>query len=413
MIDEIYIYNYRSIGPKVSVPLGPLTALVGPNASGKSNIADVLRFLAESATSTLSHAVAVRHGFRAISRWNIGAPLDIHIGISVSNNDGEGWWILGLAPTREEDGYRVMHEHAIWSPMRSRRAERESLKVELLKVLDRDNPNETDWAVFSAKRKSPLGFKRIGGELKASPKLGALPHVNDTTLLLPQLADTPLAPLLDEIRRIAVYSFFPNTLRSPQNPNPIKPMTSSGDNWASTLKSISKSKWGPELITALGRITGDIDDYRVTPAGGFLIPEFRHGVNGRSKARERWLGAAQESDGTLRIAAILTALFQEPPPSLIGFEEPELSVHPGALPILFDFLKEASTRSQILFTTHSPDLLDLMPIDGIRVVERHGGVTTAAPVDERQRELVRKRLITTSDLLHAEGLRPEGARTSA
>ena len=135
-------------------------------------------------------------------------------------------------------------------------------------------------------------------------------------------------------------------------------------------------------------------------------------MNGRSNGRERWLGAAQESDGTLRIAAILTALFQEPPPSLIGFEEPELSVHPGALPILFDFLKEASTRSQILFTSHSPDLLELMPIDGIRVVERHDGITTVGLVDERQRDLVRKRLITTSDLIHAEGLRPEGARTS-
>jgi predicted ATPase len=221
-----------------------------------------------------------------------------------------------------------------------------------------------------------------------------------------------MTSLLDEFRGVAVYSCFPNTLRSPQNPNPIRPMTSSGDNWASTLKSVNKSKWGAELTAALGRITGDIDGYRVTQAGGFLIPEFRHGIDG-PKGSERWLGAAQESDGTLRIAAILTALFQEPPPSLIGFEEPELSVHPGALPILFDFLKEASTRSQILLTTHSPDLLDLMPIDGIRVVERNDGITTVAPVDERQRELVRKRLITTSNLLHAEGLRPEGARSGA
>jgi len=410
MIDRIIIENYRSIG-RVVVELGLLTALVGPNASGKSNVVDALRFLAESATSSLSHAVAVRHGFQAICHW--GASRSLHLGmtIGVSNDQGYGVWWFSLLPTPEEDGYKVVWEEAVWLPRRSRRAESDALLAELLKELHRVDTGETNRTISSTKRKIPLGFRRGEGSMTVSSKLGALPSVNDNALLLPLLGDTPLAPLLDEIRSLAIYNFFPNTLRAPQNPNPIKPMTSAGDNWASTLKAINRSAWGPELISALGRITGDIDDYRITQAGGFLIPEFRHGLAGPQNGGERWLGAAQESDGTLRIAALLTALFQEPPPSLIGFEEPELSVHPGALPILFDFLKEASTRSQILFTTHSPDLLDLMPIDGIRVVERHEGITTVAPVDERQRDLVRKRLITTSGLLHAEGLRPEGAHT--
>jgi predicted ATPase len=411
MIDGIGIANYRSVG-RVTVDLGPLTALVGPNASGKSNIVDVLRFIAESATSSLSHAVAVRHGFRAISHWSGGDPSDIYLAVAVWNEQGFGVWRFLLVSTREDDGFRIEEETAVWTPKRSKRTSREAPLEAFLTELGQFNTDKTNRIISSSKRKAPLGFNRVKGSLTVHSKLGALPSVNDTTLLLPLLGDAPLAPLLDEIRGLAVYSFFPNTLRAPQNPNPTRPMTTVGDNWASTLKAINRSASGPELIAALGRITGDIDNYRVTQAGGFLIPEFRHGVNGRSKTHERWLGAAQESDGTLRIAAILTALFQEPPPSLIGFEEPELSVHPGALPILFDFLKEASTRSQILFTTHSPDLLDLMPIDGIRVVERHDGITTVAPVDERQRELVRKRLITTSDLLHAEGLRPEGARTS-
>jgi hypothetical protein len=185
-------------------------------------------------------------------------------------------------------------------------------------------------------------------------------------------------------------------------------MDTAGSNWSSTLRALDKATWGSELIAALGRLVGDIDDYRVVQAGGFLIPELRHGLD--AEGRERWLGAAQESDGTLRVAAILTALFQQPPLSLIGFEEPELAVHPGAIPLLFDFLKEASTCSQILLTTHSPDLLDLLDIDEIRVVERRGGATAVARVEERQRELVRKRLLSTSDVLHAEGLRQEGAR---
>ena len=44
--------------------------------------------------------------------------------------------------------------------------------------------------------------------------------------------------------------------------------------------------------------------------------------------------------------------------TLIGIEEPELTVHPGVLPMLYDFLIQASRRSQVLITTHSPDLLN-------------------------------------------------------
>ena len=155
--------------------------------------------------------------------------------------------------------------------------------------------------------------------------------------------------LVHEISRFAVYSLFPNELRAPR---PQTLMASSGDNWSSMLKALNRDMGRSKLLAGLARITGDIDDYRVAQAGGFLIPEFRHGVD--ADGGERWLGAAQESDRTLRVAAILTALFQEPAPSLIGFEEPELAVHPGAIPVLFDFLNEASARSQILLTTHSP-----------------------------------------------------------
>src|SRR5258706_1544502 len=98
----------------------------------------------------------------------------------------------------------------------------------------------------------------------------------------------------------------------------------------------------------LGQITGDIDDIRVSQAGGYLVAEFRHGVVKTpkgNKERAKWFGAAQESDGTLRMAGIITALLQEPPLTLIGVEEPELTIHPRAIPVLYDYLCEASSKS--------------------------------------------------------------------
>jgi predicted ATPase len=108
------------------------------------------------------------------------------------------------------------------------------------------------------------------------------------------------------------------------------------------------------------------------------------------------------------MAGILTALLQSPSPSLIGIEEPELAVHPGALPLLVDYMKQASAHTQVLITSHSPELLDLVDAANLRVVERGVDGTTVAPLAHDQLDAVREKLCSTSDLLRAEGLRGEG-----
>jgi predicted ATPase len=90
---------------------------------------------------------------------------------------------------------------------------------------------------------------------------------------------------------------------------------------------------------------------------------------------------------------------------LIGVEEPELTVHPGALPTVYDYLAQAAKRSQVLFTTHSPDLLDRVDTADVRVVERKEGATTVAPMLEEQREVVRKRLMSLGELQRTEGIK--------
>ncbi len=64
------------------------------------------------------------------------------------------------------------------------------------------------------------------------------------------------------------------------------------------------------------------------------------------------------SSGTLRILALMTALFGESESNLIGIEEPENHVHPTALAAFAEHLLMAKERVQILVTTHSPLLLD-------------------------------------------------------
>ena len=50
--------------------------------------------------------------------------------------------------------------------------------------------------------------------------------------------------------------------------------------------------------------------------------------------------------GSCVFLGLLTALYQERPPSLIGIEEPELTIHPGALAVLADVMVEASSSGR-------------------------------------------------------------------
>lgn len=370
MITRLSFHNYRSLGEAVSLELGPLTALVGVNGSGKSNVGDALRFLSECLRDGLDTAVSRRNGIGSLIRWSSGRPFDLAISAEVKTERGVGFWGFQLA--QEAGGtFSVKGEIANWSPL--------------------EKPD------------ADYRFEVIQGQWVQ--RLQSLdPHLERNALVLPLIAgDSRFHELAQEIRNVAVYQIFPNRLREPQKPNASRPMLEHGENWASTLKTLDPALWKPDLLAALSRIVGDIDDIQVNQLGSYLTVAFRHGVTGR---RERWFDASQESDGTLRCAGILTALLQAPPLTLIGIEEPELTVHPGAVPILYDFFRQAALHSQVLLTTHSPELLDLLDVDEVRVVERQEGVTRIAPLAEEQREAVKRSLLTPGELMRAEGLQP-------
>jgi predicted ATPase len=375
MISRIVCSNYRSLGEDVTVPLGRLTALVGPNGSGKSNVADVLRFVSECLRVGLEPAITRRRGIGAIRRFSSGHPFDIRIHIDIEGDLGRsGFYEFVLAGGAGVDDYQVKREVA-----------------------------EFGRALGSAR------FEIANGAWKDGPA-DLRPTVDRFGLALPLVAaDERFAPLAAALRQVAVYSIFPDTLREPQRHDPTRPMSEHGGNWGSILKGLLKHPPARQLRAALGQLTGDIDDFKVVQVGGYLVTQFRHLVprgEGEQPART-WFDAARESDGTLRAAGIVTALLQEPPLTLLGVEEPELTIHPGALPVVYDFIREASERSQVLITTHSPDLLAMLNPMDVRVVTREHGITRVTRMDPSQREAVQTRLLTLGDVLRMEGIRPD------
>jgi AAA15 family ATPase/GTPase len=120
------------------------------------------------------------------------------------------------------------------------------------------------------------------------------------------------------------------------------------------------------------------------------------------------------SDGTLRALGVLVALYQNrtsklTAPPLVGIEEPESAINPGAAGILVDALFEASLETQVIVTTHSPDLIDHPKIgtDNILAVESRAGETFIAPVDSASVTAVRDRLYSVGELLRQQQIQPD------
>ncbi len=362
MIKHLKVSNYRSIGADLDIRPGPLSVLIGPNGSGKSNLLDVLSFVRDAVMQGLPAAITHRGGIDSVRRRSHGRPFDVHIEISFSLSPGEATYAFVITGDRQEE-YRIKSETAF---VHAGMGEQ---------IFTR---NDKDW-------QGPDGLA---------------PRMDEQSLALTALGgSTHFKPLVDFLSGVTVYSIFPDTLRTPQKFDSARPLREHGENWVSILRELIKHKEAKkDLVDGLNKLTGDIEDVQVTSAAGHLIAQFKQ--QAKAKKGKRWFDAAGQSDGTLRVAGLLTALLQQPPLPDIGIEEPELTVHPGVLPMLVDYLRQASEVSQIMLTTHSPIVLDIIDIskDVVFVVNRFDGQTTVKEVKESQLEPVRNSLLRLGEL---------------
>lgn len=122
--------------------------------------------------------------------------------------------------------------------------------------------------------------------------------------------------------------------------------------------------------------------------------------------------AGSMSDGTLRALGVLVALGQASdernPVRLIGIEEPESAIHPAATTVLLEALLDAASQTQVIVTSHSPDLLESREIsdEQIVAVAAEEGVTVLGPLTDVGRSALREHLYSPGELLRMSQLEP-------
>ncbi len=380
LLSEVRIRGYRSLWDS-RVTLGPLTVLVGPNGSGKSSFVDALTFLGDALTTSPADALKTRGGIKDVLTRGARQADEISIEVAFQSR----------TPGRFVGQYRVVFRLASDGDF--------TIPREICALMTESGQQSHNYEVNDGR-----WVNRVAGvEFKLAHNRLALPLLSGIE---------QFAPVYEALTHIYCYDINDQAMRAPHEGDDGDHLAADGSNAASVLQRLRERDKAlyQAVKETLARIVPGIKEVTTRRRGRQLALAFEEAFSGGTSAA---FEASSISEGTLRALAVLLAIYQLQAPTLVMLEEPEASIHPGAAAILADALSEASLRTQILVTTHSPDLITRFDVDALRAVDRTNGITVIAQLAEQQRQAVRERLFTSGELLRIEGLRPGSAAGGA
>ncbi len=316
LIEKIRLRNILSFGDKgEEITLEPLNIIIGQNASGKSNLVDVIKLLRSLPKEKgLVNFISKSGG---ISEWMwkgrttaVGSEININLHNSLGNFSFRTSFIevMGRLNFIEET---IEHKTNNF-------------------IFDRSDVfgaplDESALAVKFASEKGDSRFARIA-----------------------------LSASLD---KIVVYSDLQTSrsteIRRPQPPDALNDfLAEDASNLALVLNDLEhRGDTKDKIVENLKKFNPRIKDYSIRVLGGTVQLFIRE------EGLEKPISAMRLSDGTLRYLCLLAILCHPEPPPLICIEEPETGLHPDILPTIAELMIEASQRTQLIVTTHSDILV--------------------------------------------------------
>ncbi|NCS46515.1 MAG: AAA family ATPase [Microcystis aeruginosa BK11-02] len=352
-IENLRVQNYRALQDLELKKITPLTVFLGPNGSGKSTIFDVFAFLSECFTVGLRKAWDRRGRFKELRtrgqegyiiielkyRETLASPLiTYHLAINEANNRpyvAEEWLHWRRGPKGKPFRFLDFKEG-------------EGI------VISGENPQEEDERI-SERLDSPefLAVSTLG-QLAKHPRVSALRRFITSWYLSYLTAD--------------------NTRNQPEA-GAQERLSSTGDNLPNVIQYL-KEDHPQRLESILQTLSRRIP--RLEKVEASIMPNGQLLLQIKDAPFQSPILAKFASDGTLKMLAYLTILYDPSPPQLVGIEEPENHLHPRLLPELAEECRAATASTQLMVTTHSPFFVDGLKPEEVWVLYRdENGFTQA------------------------------------
>lgn len=360
MLTAFGIENFKSYR-QATLPLAPLTVLIGANASGKSNAIEALRLLSWIAQGNRLTAIryALYEGVEPVRGTvaNLGHNKSKIFKLTCRTND-EDWDFFSLTLSLGADDELHISDERITGPGTS---------VPLYEVVGR--------------------FEGVGSDLQVAynnfARGGKKPRItcNDQMAILNQLQSSAIfeighksaqreIPVVcdtysDLLSGIVFLDPRPSAMRyySFKTETELK---SDGSNLSGVLFSLCKD---PEKETKIIEKIQSLPEQNIAAVRFIETPrnEAMVVLVETFGGQEQGFDATLLSDGTLRVLAVAAAILSAPRGSLVVIEEIDNGIHPSrAHAILGQISRIAKERDlRVLISSHNPALLDALPDDAV------------------------------------------------
>ncbi|HAT13117.1 MAG TPA: ATPase [Microcoleaceae bacterium UBA11344] len=344
-IEYLKVQNYRALHNLELKNLTPLTVFLGPNGSGKSTIFDVFAFLSECFTESLRKAWDRRGRFRELRTRDSDGCIIVELKYKETSKSPLITYHLAIG---EENNRPFIAEE--WLHWRRGQYGKPFRFLDFKKgegqVISGESPDEEGERITEQLASSELLAVNTLGQFAKHPRVSALRRfitgwylsylTADHTRSLPEAgAMERLSPTGDNLPNVIQYL-------KEQHPQRLEEILKTLSDRIPRLEKVEAS------IMQDGRLLLEIKD---APFSHPILAKFA-------------------SDGTLKLLAYLTVLFDPNPPQLVGIEEPENHLHPRLLPQLAEECRSASANTQLMVTTHSPFFVDSLKPEELWVLYR-------------------------------------------
>lgn len=429
MLTRIEIDGFKTF-EKFELDLRPFTAVVGPNASGKSNLFDAMQLLAAVTDHDIHSAMQGLRGepeefFRQTSEAvseQMSFAVEVLLDAEGTDDFGRAYKVpaqrlryeLTLEMKNGHDGgprgVFVKNECCV-------AIKRSDEHADYLEARKPSYGRYTTPFIRRDENGDALLVRQDGPSKSGSPMRLSLREASRTALSTITTAEFPhLYALRKTLKALRFLEINPTAARSANDRFEKTTLHANASNLAAVLNRLrdqTRNERRPDgvlsdIASDLSSLIPSVCNVRVQ-ADDQRQYSFSVGFTGEMSFSSRVI-----SDGTLRILALLTILNDPDRRGTLCFEEPENGVHEGRIPSLIEFLRVATEIDpdpayptfQVILNTHSPKVMAALqdteivaadvvtrvdPVHGLRTshTRMRSGVKPSGDLIEPERYLVR------------------------